>query len=55
MVIFLRFRVMEIDSNVCFTGKKKRCLRYTVRSMALIIQSAGPGQKNRSLPEIFWQ
>lgn len=55
MVIFLRFRVLEIDSNVCFTGKKKRCLRYTVRSMALIIRPSVPDQQGRSLPEIFWQ
>jgi hypothetical protein len=53
--MFIRFRLVEIDSNVCFVGKKRRCLRYIVRSIALVAKTDAPDGKQGKLPEIFWQ
>jgi hypothetical protein len=52
----IRFRIVEIDSNICFVGiKKRRCLRYVVRSLALIPKTKFPDGEQWRLPEIFWQ
>ncbi len=53
----LRFKVVECHSKICFTGKKKRVLKYAVRSIALIpYPPNNQGARNRDItPEIFWQ
>ncbi len=57
MSFIIRFRPVEIDSKICFIGKKKKVLKYPIRSIALI-----PEPKFRKgdpatliVPEIFWQ
>jgi len=51
----IRFKKIEIDSNISFGGKKKRTLRYCVRSVALIAKTKAPDGISGKLPEIFWQ
>jgi hypothetical protein len=53
----LRFKPVEIDSKVYFTGRKKKMLKYPVRSVSLEPIPGSPnGQKVRmTVPEIFWQ
>ncbi len=53
----IRFKVVEIDSNISFAGKKKKKLKYPVRSVSLVPKTkVPPGQADRyTLPEIFWQ
>jgi len=57
MGTLLRFKLVEIDSNIIFTGKRKRTLKYPVRSVSLVpetkLHSKIPGFS--ALPEIFWQ
>ena len=57
MSFIIRFRPVEIDSKICFIGKKKKVLKYPIRSIVLI-----PEPKFRKgdpatliVPEIFWQ
>ncbi|MCX6278401.1 MAG: hypothetical protein NT004_09925 [Bacteroidetes bacterium] len=55
MNTMIRFKKVEIDSNISFGGKKKRTLRYCVRSVALIAKTKSPTGVSDKLPEIFWQ
>ena len=55
MAQIIRFKLIEIDSNICFVGRKKKPLRYCVRSVALIPRVKGPNGSVINLPEIFWQ
>jgi len=53
----LRFNVVEIDSKIFFIGKKRKRLKYAVRSLSLV---AKPVMLNGdsvifTVPEIFWQ
>ena len=57
MAPLIRFKMVEIDSNISFNGKKKKKLKYPVRSISLIpdtrLTSKVPTLS--ALPEIFWQ
>jgi hypothetical protein len=57
MTPLLRFKIVEIDSNISFIGKRKKHLTYPVRSLALVpkIKSTVKITGFESLPEIFWQ
>ncbi|MCX6268421.1 MAG: hypothetical protein NTW16_13850 [Bacteroidetes bacterium] len=57
MAPLLRFKKIEIDSCISFTGKRKRTLKYPVRSIALVHEVKLPANRTSlsSLPEIFWQ
>jgi hypothetical protein len=57
MATLIRFKMVEIDSTISFTGKKKRTLKYPVRSISLVPVLILPGRPpcSSSLPEIFWQ
>ena len=57
MATLIRFKPVEINSKICFIGKKKKILNYQVRSIALV---PVPGSKEiiqsfLTVPEIFWQ
>ncbi len=57
METLLRFEVVEIDSKIFFAGKKRKKLKYTVRSISLLAYPVLFNGKTvtRSVPEIFWQ
>lgn len=57
MAHLIRFKMVEIDSKISFNGKKKKNLKYPVRSVSLIPVSALPANlpEIAALPEIFWQ
>ncbi len=57
MAPLIRFKRVEIDSNICFHGKKRRTLKYTVRSLSLIPEARTAGKQTdpEPIPEIFWQ
>jgi hypothetical protein len=57
MATLIRFKMVEIDSNISFNGKKKKTLKYPVRSVSLIPEPKLPAKIHglASLPEIFWQ
>ena len=56
VLALIRFRLVEIDSNVCFVrGKRRKCLRYVVRSVMLETKTKAPDGTVKQLPEIFWQ
>jgi hypothetical protein len=57
MAPMIRFKVVQIDSNISFAGKKRKKLKYPVRSVSLVPKTKLPaGQSDRyTLPEIFWQ
>ncbi|MEI7663912.1 MAG: hypothetical protein WCK34_17020 [Bacteroidota bacterium] len=56
MSAIIRFKPVEIDSKVYFIGRKKKILKYPVRSVSLVALPIKPdGEKQQlSLPEIFW-
>ncbi|MEI7726226.1 MAG: hypothetical protein WCK09_14045 [Bacteroidota bacterium] len=57
METLIRFKIVEIDSKISFNGKKKKTLKYPVRSVSLIPEpkSLAKMQNLATLPEIFWQ
>jgi hypothetical protein len=57
MAPLIRFKMVEIDSKISFNGKKKKDLKYPVRSVSLIPVSKFPSKfpAPPDLPEIFWQ
>ena len=56
VLVLIRFRLVEIDSNVCFVREKRRkCLRYVVRSVLLETRTKAADGSVKQLPEIFWQ
>jgi hypothetical protein len=57
MAPLIRFKMVEIDSKISFNGKKKKDLKYPVRSVSLIPISKFPAKfpAPPDLPEIFWQ
>ncbi len=57
MTCLIRFKSIEIDSKVCFIGKKKKVLNYLVRSICLVPEpkSLTRNASNFAVPEIFWQ
>lgn len=57
MATMLRFKMVEIDSNISFAGKRKRTLRYPVRSLSLVPELKLPAGRLilYAIPEIFWQ
>lgn len=57
MASLIRFKPVEIDSNICFLGKRKRSLKYPVRSLALVPDCKKHGEPVQKfiIPEIFWQ
>jgi hypothetical protein len=57
MAPLIRFKMVEIDSKISFNGKKKKDLKYAVRSVSLIPVSKLPTKNPPppDLPEIFWQ
>jgi hypothetical protein len=57
MATLIRFKIVEIDSSISFTGKKKKYLKYPVRSVSLVPVTKLSAKIHRleALPEIFWQ
>jgi hypothetical protein len=57
MAPLIRFKMIEIDSKVFFIGKKRKILRYPVRSISLVPEAENiNGEIPRvTVPEIFWQ
>lgn len=57
MATLIRFKMIEIDSCISFTGKMKKTLNYPVRSAALVPEKAIRASRSPAtvLPEIFWQ
>jgi len=57
MAFLIRFKMVEIDSKICFNGKKKKNLKYPVRSVSLVPVTYLPANITglSALPEIFWQ
>ena len=57
MTCLIRFKSIEIDSEVCFVGKKKKVLNYLVRSICLVPEpkSLTRNASHFAVPEIFWQ
>ena len=57
MTCLIRFKSIEIDSKVCFIGKKKKVLNYLVRSICLVPEpkSLRRNASHFAVPEIFWQ
>jgi hypothetical protein len=57
MATMIRFKLVELDSKVCFSGRKKKVLKYTVRSVSLVPEPSCSSTNHSSLivPEIFWQ
>jgi hypothetical protein len=57
MALLIRFKMVEIDSKISFNGKKRKNLKYVVRSVSLIPVSKFPAKfpNPPDLPEIFWQ
>jgi hypothetical protein len=57
MRTLIHFRMVEIDSNICFIGRYKKVLKYPVRSISLvpIPKSARIHYSTLTVPEIFWQ
>ena len=57
MATLIRFKPVEIDSKVYFIGKKKKLLKYPVRSISLVPEpKCLNGQPSAVIvPEIFWQ
>jgi hypothetical protein len=57
MATMLRFKIVELDSRICFIGKKKKVLNYPVRSVSLIPEPRSGNMQHSALtvPEIFWQ
>lgn len=53
----IRFRMVEIDSYICFIGRHKKMLKYPVRSISLVPIPKSPRVHYSTLtvPEIFWQ
>ncbi|MEI6174478.1 MAG: hypothetical protein WCR01_12070 [Bacteroidota bacterium] len=57
MATLIRFKLVEVNSQVSFVGRKKKVLKYLVRSISLVPEPT-PSLMFRSLvpvPEIFWQ
>ena len=53
---YIRFRRVEIDSNIRFKGRKKPVLPQPVRSLALYpVAFVRPEHPLPAIPEIFWQ
>jgi hypothetical protein len=57
MSSLIRFKPVEIDSKICFVGKKKKVLKYPVRSISLVPEPkpVKGGHVQITVPEIFWQ
>jgi hypothetical protein len=57
MTTMIRFKLVEVDSTVCFIGRKKKVLNYLVRSISLVPVPRSNVMRNSFLtvPEIFWQ
>ncbi|MEI6681852.1 MAG: hypothetical protein WCO44_04455 [Bacteroidota bacterium] len=57
METMLRFHVVEIDSKIFFTGKKRKKLKYAVRSLSLVAKPVllSGDSVHLTIPEIFWQ
>jgi hypothetical protein len=57
MATMIRFKLVELNSKVCFSGRKKNVLKYTVRSVSLVPEpSLSPTLRSAlTVPEIFWQ
>ncbi len=57
MATLIRFKIVVIDSNICFSGKKKRFLKHPVRSVSLVpvTKLSAKTEGLEPLPEIFWQ
>jgi len=57
MATMIRFKMVELDSRICFIGKKKKVLNYPVRSVSLIPEPKSGNMQHSALtvPEIFWQ
>jgi hypothetical protein len=57
MATLVRFKMVEIDSNISFNGKKKKKLKYPVRSLSLVPVTNRPAwlPETDAIPEIFWQ
>jgi len=57
MAILIRFKPVEIDSKICFTGKNKKVLHYQVKSLSLVPEPNASARLQVSIivPEIFWQ
>ncbi len=57
MVTIIRFKLVELDSKVCFIGRKKKVLNYPVRSISLVPEPKSSFLLHSALtvPEIFWQ
>jgi hypothetical protein len=53
----IRFKLVELDSKVCFIGRKKKVLNYPVRSISLVPEPKSTVLLHSVLtvPEIFWQ
>jgi hypothetical protein len=53
----IRFKIVEIYSNIIFNGNKKRTLKYPVRSLSLVPDNKFPSKRicPSAIPEIFWQ
>ena len=49
--------MIEIDSKVFFIGKKRKILRYPVRSISLVPETENINREipRETVPEIFWQ
>jgi hypothetical protein len=57
MAPLIRFKMVEIDSKISFHGKKRKDLKYPVRSVSLVPLSklSESLPQPPTLPEIFWQ
>jgi len=57
MAPLIRFKMIEIDSKVFFIGKKRKILRYPVRSISLVPETENINREipRETVPEIFWQ
>ncbi len=57
MKTMIRFKLVELDSKVCFIGRKKKVLKYPVRSISLVPvpKSSSMLYSTLTVPEIFWQ
>ena len=57
MSVMIRFKKVEIQSNVIFRGKEVKHLNYPVKSLSLVPVMLKPEKKPilESLPEIFLQ
>ena len=57
MATMIRFKLVEVDSKICFRGRKKKVLNYPVRSVSLVPEPKLNmiSHATLTLPEIFWQ